>query len=1853
MKAPSSSVRPQTAAATSQSHPQTPEGPGSINWNGWLETVRTLPPEAPDWEGLPQFLETLKQLYQNNQQTRLTCLQKALTNLTTQAGGRLTYFEMHDASQWTAETCLSTHITSVTQLSEQLLALLLQHDENDQQRPATYEEERSHRRVADELADKIGRIYGQLSELFALSPEQVSQQRKKEEEHQGAAEPPKTSSKPLSETLDEPPPLPQPEEFLPGEDQASSSRTETEPIDSRTDDPKPSAIPESAASAPTPPVLESLSRPEPPAVQTAREPIASEEETPQLVLDGHDEEDDKIRSALPQAGESLTKEVLLQDSPLPGSSPEDITQREVFSPSIFIKPEVSLSDILLPGTINADLQERAFRLQTSSDPEEWVSLLWDLIAEDALPTAYWLAQSLPAMDQPCPVPDWLLAAVQAARWLLPNSQSFVFDLTDIVQNAQSLQDEPQKLLSLSAALRATLLAPTTGIQTWLSVPESCPNLGKVIEPIKRFAAWRRALRPDDLRGSTIVEQRKEDLREATQKAKSWLEDAPKRRTTLKRASDVWLHMTASGGVLQTFLLPVAENEQGKCAEVRENLRQWQDKNSIINRINKIDQELAGKKYRRIDGKILNRIVQDVQKASDLARRWCECVEREQDLQTGDRFFQMADGVRSQIQEALPGVTQALQELSSPVQPRPIGAAAQCLLRSIEQLQDMFTGRHEPPTCQQEWFAGNADSLPTALGRLLLWLPEISQENAGQIGETAQSQVAPALCKAIAEGRSLESAFDTWLAIHDYRFAETILAAFDEADRPTKSQTYQEALEGAREGLRTAKSKTRAAIERAEVDGISAEERSEHEGIIESLDPDEILYFRPKHDQLNQINAQLEKARRIRLQEVRTSWDNLQPRLAERMDSTKWERIRSFVQSNLDSQEARVVEECIAHLTGVVEEGRGLEEDLFSPPRSRDVLQEFLNALPQLQESLQRMGLRRFGRNIDQGSSVASINFGKTSRTRRDEVAQAIKAWQDLKQRGVNGSNISGNVSALLSYLGFSLKSVPSIHPVSPGADWVYIRAQMSASGLAKPIPQFGSHTHDIVCVWERPGADTMSAWLRDLHLGAHNSVLVFYPGRLTDRQWHDFARRAQDKDQGLALAVLDETLLTFLAQERDARLPIFLRCALPFSAINPYTPAGHVPPEMFFGRDPMARELQQPSGSCLVYGGRQLGKSALLQHVRREFHHPEREQYAWVTDIKPLGDPRAGSKPEILWEKVRAGLQELELLRPRITTNKPEEIIGHIRKVMAERPERRVLMLFDEADNFLDADAKDQFQVVEGLRTLMLDTERRFKVIFAGLHNVQRFQGIPNQPLAQFGTPLLVGPLEPSAAQQLVCEPLEVLGYRFDDAGTVLRILSYTNYHPGLIQLFCHELLKRLQQRRTSPPYSIAQSDVEAVYRLPQVRDGIRDRFAWTLALDSRYEAIVWTMILDQKGSQDGYAQSYAPADLLQLAREWWPRGFARGDSDQLRGLLEEMTGLGVLVRYARGHYRLRSPNLVRLVGTETDIENRLIALWDKEPEEPFNADSHHVLLEGQRYSPLTHAQERRLNASRFGVGLVFASEALGLSHIEAAFQRFIPSDPLAAKGSCEEIPSTELDSTRLERWLRAYLASHKNSERLILWGSFRETNAALLETVKVAHKVCQAHQRSKKRWMRLLFVFDPGAAWNWLSLPRRQREEIEEQADVVTFPQRWNPLGIRQRLIQHDQMASDEVCRTVLETTGGWPRLLDILLKRGNAYDPRPAAQTLEQELREPDSQTSRGFKLSLGLHDTARTILESIKTTLQEDGQEVPIDLIAALEDIDGSPIFSQNECHSVIEYLRRMGCIDLRDDLLSIEPAVLRSI
>jgi hypothetical protein len=77
---------------------------------------------------------------------------------------------------------------------------------------------------------------------------------------------------------------------------------------------------------------------------------------------------------------------------------------------------------------------------------------------------------------------------------------------------------------------------------------------------------------------------------------------------------------------------------------------------------------------------------------------------------------------------------------------------------------------------------------------------------------------------------------------------------------------------------------------------------------------------------------------------------------------------------------------------------------------------------------------------------------------------------------------------------------------------------------------------------------------------------------------------------------------------------------------------------------------------------------------------------------------------------------------------------------------------------------------------------------------------------------------------------------------------------------------------------------------------------------------------------------------------------------------------------------------------------------------------------------------------------------------------------------------------------------------------------------VRAALHFCTRHQ-SRKRWMRVLFLFDPPATWAWLSLPQRQREELETRADAVVFPHLRHFLGIRQRLDQLGKLHSDEVC--------------------------------------------------------------------------------------------------------------------------------
>ena len=152
--------------------------------------------------------------------------------------------------------------------------------------------------------------------------------------------------------------------------------------------------------------------------------------------------------------------------------------------------------------------------------------------------------------------------------------------------------------------------------------------------------------------------------------------------------------------------------------------------------------------------------------------------------------------------------------------------------------------------------------------------------------------------------------------------------------------------------------------------------------------------------------------------------------------------------------------------------------------------------------------------------------------------------------------------------------------------------------------------------------------------------------------------------------------------------------------------------------------------------------------------------------------------------------------------------------------------------------------------------------------------------------------------------PLEALGFRFESEDIPLLILSFTNYYPCLIQLFCRQLLSRIYEEdqfintRSGPPYIIQRKHIRRLYtQTVDLRKAIVDRFRWTLNLDRRYEFITLYIVDKSIKSEDSddlvMHREFSASDLFEESLRLWPAGFNDDDSlDGFKTILEEMCGL-------------------------------------------------------------------------------------------------------------------------------------------------------------------------------------------------------------------------------------------------------------------------------------------------------------------------------------------------------------------------
>ena len=575
-------------------------------------------------------------------------------------------------------------------------------------------------------------------------------------------------------------------------------------------------------------------------------------------------------------------------------------------------------------------------------------------------------------------------------------------------------------------------------------------------------------------------------------------------------------------------------------------------------------------------------------------------------------------------------------------------------------------------------------------------------------------------------------------------------------------------------------------------------------------------------------------------------------------------------------------------------------------------------------------------------------------TRDPEIGKLEEAWEDLKQERPNtrtGPTSRGRIGTVLRFLGLPYQNESDLKLRREGrSGWVHFAFETDAQSVngIRGAPQFGSQANDtyhIFCLWEeaRPSRVTRIPELDSVASGNQGVVIVLYLNALTEAERQDIKRESWEC--GLTISIVDEVMLAYLAHCYGDRFRAFVEVSLPFTAANPYNSetagwGARVAPEMFYGREQLAREiLSMRDGTSLVFGGRQLGKTALLRHVEGRFSDPELRRFAWFIDLKDRGyvpDAEHPKDPQDILDLLHDRFRQDSILVDDMSGPGQEQMRQDILKAFEDDRELQVLVMFDESDIFLQSDWASGSQAVESLRALMDDTGNNFKVVFAGLHNVQRFAYRPNNPFLNLGfnsdRPRRggIGPLSDPDARSLVEQPFNLLGFRFNPL-VVDKILSYTNRHPSLLQFFCHELIRSYRQSNPdeSPPFTIEIEDVDRTYRTRSIQEGIKRRFEETFKLDTRYHVIALTMIFNQEHP----TQSWSLDNLRSRCQESCSRTFGPDNiSDlELTSLLNELIGLGVLVQDGDS-YRMRNSLIAQMFGSEDEIFHTLAELADGEP---------------------------------------------------------------------------------------------------------------------------------------------------------------------------------------------------------------------------------------------------------------------------------------------------------------------------------
>ena len=304
-------------------------------------------------------------------------------------------------------------------------------------------------------------------------------------------------------------------------------------------------------------------------------------------------------------------------------------------------------------------------------------------------------------------------------------------------------------------------------------------------------------------------------------------------------------------------------------------------------------------------------------------------------------------------------------------------------------------------------------------------------------------------------------------------------------------------------------------------------------------------------------------------------------------------------------------------------------------------------------------------------------------------------------KGPVGTSPTRPVVSLLQELGFAVSGLDDETRIQGARAWSFgLRAAIPRNEDDRWFlpPDFGSRARGAYRLVVADGAVLPEVMTQPL--ATNEPAILVVTARLDAVRRREIATRLRGAGQPAIL--IDETLLAFAALRRETRLETVFSCGLPYGRVEPYlTDATVLPPEMFFGRrDEIRRIMAKNSEGCLVYGGRQLGKSALLSHIEQTRHAPGEGVVVVRDQVTSLGAPT--NPAANIWTRLHAKLSECgAAVVSAESRGDRDRTCQEIRLWLTQDSRRRVIVLFDETDEFVSAETTTGFPEITRLKDLM------------------------------------------------------------------------------------------------------------------------------------------------------------------------------------------------------------------------------------------------------------------------------------------------------------------------------------------------------------------------------------------------------------------------------------------------------------------------------------------------------------------------------------------------------------------------